>query len=90
MEQTRIIEQLDRLVDSGRVTPEEASMLRSAAGAPAFDAVMRTIRARHARAHAEAAVAAGAISREEAEVSLERVREGDHSPELRRHIRGAD
>jgi hypothetical protein len=88
MEQTRIIEQLDRMVDSGRVTPEEATMLRSAAGTPAFDEVMGTIRARHARVHTDAAVAAGTIGREEAEASLERVREGDHSPELRRRIRG--
>jgi hypothetical protein len=90
MEQERIIEQLDRMVASGRITPQEATCLRAAAGTPEFDAVMATIRTRHARVHTDAAVAAGTMSPEDAAASLERVRDGDHSTGLRRHIRGVD
>jgi hypothetical protein len=89
MEQKRVVEQLDRMVASGRISPDEASGLRAAEGTPEFDAVMATIRTRHARVHTDAAVAAGAMSPEEAEASLERVRGGDHSSELRRRLRGA-
>jgi hypothetical protein len=89
MDPTRIIEQLDRMVASGRVTGEEAEQLRAAAGTTGFDAVMAGIRSRHAQAHTDAAVAAGTMSPEDAAASLERVRQGDHSADLRRHIRGA-
>ena len=59
-----------------------------AQGTPEFDAVMGTIRARHAQSHTDAAVAAGRMSQEEADASLDRVRDGDHSPALRSHIKG--
>ena len=55
----RSIEQLEKMAASGRITPEEAARLRAGAGAPEFDAVMGTIRARHAQSHADAAVAPG-------------------------------
>jgi hypothetical protein len=89
MDHPRIIEQLDRMVVSCRVTPEEADRLRVAAGTTEFDAVMGAIRARHAQVHTDAAVAAGTMRPEEAAAALERVRRGDHSADLRRHIRGA-
>jgi len=88
MQQERIIEQLEKMVASGRITPEEAARLRASAGTPEFDAVMGTIRVRHAQPHADAAVASGRMSQEEADASLDRVRDGDHSPALRAHIRG--
>ncbi len=59
MQQERIIEQLEKMVASGRITPEEAARLRASAGTPEFDAVMGEIRARHAQVHTDAAVAAG-------------------------------
>jgi polyhydroxyalkanoate synthesis regulator phasin len=90
MDQARVIEQLDRMVASGRITPEEADRLRATAGTTEFDTVMATVRARHAQAHTDAAVAAGAMSAEDAVAALEQVRAGDHSPDLRRRIRGAD
>jgi hypothetical protein len=89
MDPTRIIEQLDRMVASGRVTSEEADQLQAAAGTTEFDAGMARIRSRHAQAHTDAAVAAGTMSPEDAAASLERVRQGEHSADLRRHIRGA-
>jgi polyhydroxyalkanoate synthesis regulator phasin len=89
MDHARVIEKLDRMVASGRITAEEADRLRVSAGTAEFDAVMGAIRARHAQAHTDAAVAAGTMSPEDAAAALERVRQGDHSADLRRHIRGA-
>ena len=90
MQPERIIERLDQMVSTGRITADEAMRLRAAAGTAEFDAVMASIRARHAEAHTDAAVAAGTMSPEDAADSLERVRRGEHSTDLRRHIRGAD
>ncbi len=89
MQQERIIEQLEKMVGSGRVTPEEAGRLRATAGTTEFDAVMGKIRARHAEVHTDAAVAAGKLSQEEADTTLDRVRDGEHTAALRAHIRGA-
>jgi hypothetical protein len=90
MHPERIIERLDDMVSSGRVTPEEAAALRSAVGTAEFEAVMSSIQARHAQAHTDAAVTAGTMTPQDAADSLERVRSGDHSADLRRHIRGSD
>jgi hypothetical protein len=90
MQHDRIIERLDAMVASGRLTVQEATRLRATAGTPEFDETMATIRARHAQVHTDAAVAAGTMSAEDAASSLARVRDGDHSRQLRRHIRGAD
>jgi len=50
--------------------------------------VLAGVRARHAQVHTDAAVAGGTMSQAQAEAYLERVRNGDHSRELRAHIRG--
>jgi hypothetical protein len=89
MNHQRILEQLDRMVASGRITSEEANRSRGADGTTEFDAVMTDIRARHAQAHTDVAVAAGTMRPEDAAAALEPVRQGDHSADLRRHIRGA-
>jgi hypothetical protein len=89
MQHERIIERLGGMVATGRITTGEASRLRAAVGTADFEAVLATIRARHAQAHTDAAVAAGTMTAEDAEASLGRVRHGEHSSELRRHIRGA-
>jgi hypothetical protein len=88
MQPERIIEQLEKMTASGRITPEEAARLRAAAGTTEFDVVMGSIRARHARVHTDAAVADGRMSPADAETALERVRDGDHSAALRAHIKG--
>jgi hypothetical protein len=89
MQQERILERLDDMVAAGRLTPEEAAHLRAAAGTAEFDVAMASIRARHAQVHTDAAVAAGTMRPEDAAAALERIRDGEHSTELRRHIRGA-
>jgi hypothetical protein len=90
MQEERIIEQLEKMVASGRITPGEAARLRAAAGTTDFDSAMGEIRARHAQVHADAAVAAGWLSREEADATLDRVRDGEHTAGLRAHISGTD
>jgi hypothetical protein len=87
MQRERIIEQLDHMVESGRVTPEEAARLRATEGTAEFDAAINEIRARHAGAHMEAAVADGGMSQEEADGLLERVRQGEHPEGLRSRLR---
>ncbi len=87
MKDERIIQQLDRMVASGRVTEEEAAQLRAAEGTPEFDAVVGTIRARHAGAHMDAAVAEGDMSQQEADGYLDRLRHGEHPKGLRARLR---
>ena len=74
------------LRDSGRMSEEEAAALESADTDEAREAIMRRVRARHAAARLEAAVAAGDISADEADTLIEEVRRGDHSSALRRRI----
>jgi hypothetical protein len=45
MREERIIEQVDKLVASGRITEDEAAQLRASEGTPEFDAAVGAIRA---------------------------------------------
>ena len=45
MNDDRILQQVDRMVASGRITDEEAAALRAAEGTPEFDAVVGVVRA---------------------------------------------
>jgi hypothetical protein len=83
----RILRQLDRMVATGRVTRDEAERLRSADGPEAFQTALGEVRVRHAGTPLDAAVAGGQFSQPEADQLLERVRRGDHSPELRKQLR---
>ena len=87
MQTDRIMEQLDKMVASGRITADEAAQLRATEGTSEFDAAVAAIRARHAQAHTDRAVGDGRMSEEEAEGYLERVRGGEHSRELRTAIK---
>lgn len=78
---------LDKLVESGRLTADEADMLREAGSSIEAEAVLTDIRARHAGASLQIAVDAGTISQEEADRTLEQIRSGEHSPELRSRVR---
>jgi hypothetical protein len=88
MDDPRMMQRLEAMVENGRITPEEAAQLRATEGTPAFDDVVAQIRARHAQAHTDPAVAAGEMSQERADHLLERVRAGEHSSELRKQVRG--
>jgi hypothetical protein len=87
MRQERIIERVDKMVKSVRITEEEAAQLRATEGTPDFDGAVGAIRARHAGAHMEAAVAEGEMSQEEADGYLVRLRSGDHPEGLRARLR---
>lgn len=89
MNEQRIIERLDAMVASGRVSEEEAARLRAAEDTAQFDVVVAGIRARHAQVHTDAAVEADRMSQDEADELLGRVSAGEHSRELRAHIKGA-
>ena len=90
MDAARMLERLDAMVASGRITAEEAAQLRATEGTPAFDDAVARIRARHAQAHTDPAVAEGRMSQEQADHLLERVLDGEHSAELRKQVRGKD
>jgi hypothetical protein len=88
MNEDRIIEQLDRMVESGRITDAEAQRLRATRGTEEFAEALNEVRARHAASHLDRAVAEARMSADEASDYLHRVRAGDHSRELRSEIRG--
>ena len=79
----RLVGRLDQMVDSGRLTYDEAKRLRAAGEPGEFDDVVRDIRVRHAAASLGAAVAGGSLTQDEADGFLERLRSGDHSRSLR-------
>lgn len=82
----RIVGQLDKMVGSGQLTDQEAARLRAASSHGQFDAVVSDIRVRHARTRLDAAVADGAMSQEEAEGFLDRLRNGEHPRSLRAQL----
>jgi len=85
---TRIVEQLDHMVASGRVTEDEAVRMRAASSATEFDAVVAEVRARHAAPRLAAAVEAGEMTQSEADGALARLRAGEHSGSLRARLHG--
>lgn len=84
----RIIERLDQMVESGRVTGQEAERLRAAREPNAFDAVIRDIRVRHAGARLGTAVDDGSLTQEDADGFLEQMTKGEHPRSLRARLRG--
>jgi|SRR5579863_7008013 len=87
MNQDRIIEQVDKMVASGRITDDEAARLRATKGTADFDAAVGAIRARHASAQMDGAIAEGEMTPEEADSYLERLRSGEHPKGLRARLR---
>jgi hypothetical protein len=83
----RLVGRLDKMVESGRLTEEEAERLRGAAQATEFDDVVRDIRVRHAMTRLDAAVVAGSVTQVEVDGFLERLRNGEHPRSLRGHLR---
>jgi polyhydroxyalkanoate synthesis regulator phasin len=83
----RLVERLDHMVQSGQVTAEEASELRSATNAADYDAAVVRVRARHAQARFDAAIVAGQMTQAEASANMERILKGEHPRSLRAHLR---
>ena len=80
-------QQLAHMQTSGTITSEEVHAMESG-DAKERDAVMREIQVRHATGRLDAAVATGAITREEASDLMEQV-EHEHSKTLRARINKA-
>ena len=89
MNEDRMMEQLDRMVESGRITDAEAQRLRATRGTAEFAAALNEVRARHAGVHLDRDVSEGRMSADEARGYLDQVRAGDHSRQLRSEIRGS-
>jgi len=85
-EHRRLLEQLDGMVRSGRVTEHEAAALRAASDTEAFDDVLQGIRVRHASTRLTSAVEDGSMSQEEADGFLLRLKMGEHPRSLRAHL----
>jgi hypothetical protein len=87
MKEERILQQLDKMVASGQVTPEEAERMREAQGKPEFEAAVLDVRLRHAGERLHSAVDAGQMSQREADDQLDRLRKGEHPKGLRARLR---
>jgi len=87
VKEERILQQLDKMVGSGQMTPQEAERLRGAQGKPEFEAVVLDVRLRHAGERLHAAVSAGQMSQQEADDQLDRLRRGEHPKGLRARLR---
>ena len=83
----RLVANLGRRVESGRLTAEEADRLRAASEPDEFETVVRLIRVRHAGTRLAGAVEDGSVSREAADAFLDRLRTGEHSRAIRGHLR---
>jgi polyhydroxyalkanoate synthesis regulator phasin len=73
----RVLERLDAMVASGRITQEEAARVRAAEESGEFDVAVREIRLRHARARLDQVVEDGRVTKAEADALRERLNKGD-------------
>jgi demethoxyubiquinone hydroxylase (CLK1/Coq7/Cat5 family) len=87
MREERIIAQVSKMLEAGRITPEEAERLRATEGTDEFERVVAAIRVRHAGEHMAAAVVQGEMTEEESDAYLERLRSGEHPDGLRARLR---
>ena len=87
MKQDRILQQLDKMVSSGRVTEVEARRLRATQGSAEFEAAIREIRVRHATERLDEAVADNRMSQAEADGHVQNLRDGGHPKGLRARLR---
>ncbi len=83
----RLVERLEPMVESGRVTETEAARIRAAVEPKEFDDAVIDVRTRHARESLGAAVQGGQMTREDADAYLERIKKGERPKGLRSHVR---
>jgi polyhydroxyalkanoate synthesis regulator phasin len=87
VKEERILQQLDKMVASGQMTPDEAERLSEVQGKPEFEAAVLDIRLRHAGERLQSAVSAGQMSQQEADDQLDTLRKGEHPKGLRAQLR---
>jgi hypothetical protein len=85
----RLLERLDKMVEAGRLTEDEAARLRGAAESSEFSDAVGEIRRRHATARLDDAVADGRLTPEETGALRERLENGEDPRFLRGLGRGA-
>jgi len=83
----RVLSNLDRLTETGRLTQAEAEHLGTASTTEEFDDAARSIRLRHVSATLKTAVEQGWMTNEEAEALRERVAAGEDSDAIRAELR---
>jgi hypothetical protein len=72
------------MVESGRITQEEAARVRAAGESSEFDVAVREIRLRHARERLDQVVEDGRVTKAEADDLRERLNKGDDPRIVRR------
>jgi hypothetical protein len=77
MSAPQVLQRLDKLVGAGRITEEDAALLRAAAETGGLDEALQDIRLRHAKARVSVAVSTGRLGGDEAGVILERLDRGE-------------
>ena len=83
----RLLDRLDRMVATGRVTDAEAAAIRAADSPEAFDESVARVRTRHATPHLDAAVEEGSMTESDADAYRSRLARGEHPRGLRGHLR---
>lgn len=83
----QVLERLDKLVQAGRVSEEEAERLRQAAGTNQFAEIVREFRLAHVSERLDEAVSHGQLPEDEAAVILERLESGEPPKFLPRFLR---
>ncbi|HMG25974.1 MAG TPA: hypothetical protein VKH36_04080 [Acidimicrobiia bacterium] len=84
----RALQRLDKMLEAGRVTEEEAERVRSATGSDDVDDAVGEIRVRHATEWLDEAVGKGRLTAEEAATVLDRLKNGEDPSALRGLLRG--
>lgn len=86
----RLIGRLDKMVQTGRLTEEDAQRLRAAANSGQLDDAVREIQLKHARERVNTAVENGRLGQEEARAIFDRLAKGEDPHFLRGLLHGIE
>jgi hypothetical protein len=85
----QLIEQVDKLAATGRLSEDQTAQLRAAAERGELAVVMREVRLQHVRLALADAVAVGTLGQPDADALLARLEHGEDTHALRRELRRA-
>jgi polyhydroxyalkanoate synthesis regulator phasin len=86
----RLIGRLDKMVQAGRLTEEDAERLRAAANSGQLDDAIREIQLKHARERVNTALENGRLGQEEARAIFDRLAKGEDPRFLRGLLHGIE
>ena len=86
----RLVGRLDKMVQAGRLTEEDAERLRAAANSGQLDDAVREIQLKHARERVNTALENGRLTQEEARAIFDRLAKGEDLRFLRGLLRGIE